>query len=36
MAQDIRELFKNDNSTPKGKLSQGHQDRFAARLNEHH
>ena len=36
MAQDIRELFKNDNSTPKGKLSQGHQDRFAARLNALH
>ena len=26
MTQDIRELFKNDNSTPKGKLSQGQQD----------
>ena len=36
MAQDIRELFKNDNSIPKGKLSQGHQDRFAARLNALH
>ena len=32
MAQDIRELFKNDKSLPIGTLPQGHESRFAARL----
>lgn len=32
MAQDIRELFRNDKSLPKGELPKGHQARFEARL----
>ncbi len=33
MAQDIRELFKNDNSMPTERLEKGHQSRFEARLD---
>ena len=35
MAQDIRELFKNDKGIPRNTLSEGHQQRFEARLNTH-
>ena len=36
MAQDIRDLFKNDTSLPKGSIPKGHQDRFMTRLNALH
>lgn len=34
MAQDIRELFKNDKGLPGGNLPLGHEKRFMARLDE--
>lgn len=34
MAQDIRELFKNDDFQPTGKLKRGHQKRFEAKLDK--
>lgn len=34
MGQDIREMFKNEDSREKGKLIQGHQKRFEARLEK--
>lgn len=34
MAQDIRELFKNDRGIPKEGLRKGHEARFEARLDE--
>ncbi|MFN4763261.1 hypothetical protein ACKGJN_09080 [Gillisia sp. Q332] len=34
MAQDIRELFKNDNFQPTEKLSKGHQKRFESKLDK--
>ena len=35
MAQDIRELFKNDRGIPKNRLTEDHQKRFEARLEAH-
>ncbi len=35
MAQDIRELFRNDKGIPKSTLTDGHQKRFEAKLNAH-
>ncbi|MBW1295570.1 hypothetical protein [Aquimarina litoralis] len=34
MGQDIRELLKQDNRIPSERLTEGHQDRFLARLEE--
>lgn len=34
MGQDIREMFKNEKSHEKGKLSKGHQKRFETRLDK--
>lgn len=34
MGQDIREMFKNEDSQEKGKLIKGHQKRFEARLEK--
>ena len=35
MAQDIREMFKNDLSIPDEGLKRGHEARFNARLDAH-
>lgn len=34
MAQDIRELLKQDNKIPTGRITAGHEDRFLTRLDE--